>query len=62
MLMVVEKIPSIRILQEVAKNVFLDKVLMWCHTLLLPAHISTMDHHLTITTKFAANFYRLGAS
>jgi len=37
MLIVLVKSPSNHILQAVANNVLLDKMPMWCHTLLLPA-------------------------
>jgi len=40
-------------------NVFLGKVPMWCHTLLLPARMSSMFPHRNFTTKFVANLYRL---
>jgi hypothetical protein len=37
MLVVLVKIPSIHILQALSNNVLLDKVPVWCHTLMLPA-------------------------
>jgi len=66
--MALVKSTSIHILQTVANSLLVDKVRKWCHMLLLPARISSLDlignrmssviPHLTFTTKFAANFYR----
>jgi len=56
MRMVLVKSTSIHIMQAVANSVFLDKVLMWCHTLLLPARIYSVVPHRTFTTKFVAVF------
>ena len=59
MLMVLVKSPLIHILQAVVNSVLLDKVLMLCNTLTLPARMSSLVPPRTHTIKFAVNIYRL---
>jgi hypothetical protein len=56
MFMDIVKSPSTHIMQAVANSVLLDKLPTRCHTLLLPARMSSVVPHRTFTTKVAANF------
>ena len=55
MFMVIVKSRSNHILQAVANNLFLGKLPTRCHTLLLPARMSSVVPHRTFITKFAEN-------
>ena len=62
MLLVLMNCTLIHLLHAVVNNVLLYKVLMWCHTLLLQACMSSVVPQRSFSTEFAANFYPLDES
>jgi hypothetical protein len=62
MFLVLVKSPLIHLLQAVVNNVFLDKVLMQCHTSPLTARMFLMVPKRIFSTKFAATFHCLDES
>lgn len=62
MLLVLMKSTLIHLLQAVVNNMLLYKALMWCHTLLLQACMSSVVPQRIFSTQFAATFYPLHES